>query len=219
MFGLSLIAALGHRVPRRPHAGRRDRVGHRAGGAGPAGPPVRRAARQVAGAGGLRQRLRRRSPGWPSASSSGSTVGYWPPQPVDRPRAARGADDRAAHPRPAAVHRHLADGVGRRRGRPVRRHLDRRRGRRRSASRSATRASPGSAPCRGCCCRPTACGAGPCTRFQDPIALAQFGGPALEGGFPFLSPSALTLAYLGWAVVWVALLLGLAALTFQRRDL
>jgi ABC-type transport system involved in multi-copper enzyme maturation permease subunit len=55
--------------------------------------------------------------------------------------------------------------------------------------------------------------------LQDPIALAQFGGPALEGGFPFLSPSGLTFAYLGWVVVWVALLLGLAALTFLRRDL
>lgn len=55
--------------------------------------------------------------------------------------------------------------------------------------------------------------------LQDPVALAQFGGPALEGGFPFLSASGLTFTYLGWVVVWVALLLGLAALTFLRRDL
>ena len=55
--------------------------------------------------------------------------------------------------------------------------------------------------------------------LQDPIALAQFGGPALEGSFPFLSPSGLTFAYLGWVVVWVALLLGFAGVTFLRRDL
>ena len=55
--------------------------------------------------------------------------------------------------------------------------------------------------------------------LQDPIAVAQFGGPALEGGFPFLSPSGLTFSYLGWVVVWVGLMLGLAGLTFQRRDL
>ncbi len=55
--------------------------------------------------------------------------------------------------------------------------------------------------------------------LQDPIALAQFGGPALEGGFPFLSPAGLTFAYLGWVVVGAAIVLGLAALTFLRRDL
>jgi ABC-type transport system involved in multi-copper enzyme maturation permease subunit len=55
--------------------------------------------------------------------------------------------------------------------------------------------------------------------FQDSIAVAQFGGEALEGGFPFLSRAGLTLAYLGWVVVWVALMLGLAAVTFLRRDL
>ena len=55
--------------------------------------------------------------------------------------------------------------------------------------------------------------------LQDPIAVAQFGGPAVEGGFPFLSKAPLTLTYLGWTGVWVALLLGLAAVTFLRRDL
>jgi ABC-type transport system involved in multi-copper enzyme maturation permease subunit len=56
--------------------------------------------------------------------------------------------------------------------------------------------------------------------FQDPIAFAQFADPeALEGGVPFLSPAGLTFAYLGWVVVWVALILGLAAVTFLRRDL
>jgi ABC-type transport system involved in multi-copper enzyme maturation permease subunit len=55
--------------------------------------------------------------------------------------------------------------------------------------------------------------------FQDPVALAQLGGADVEGGFPFLSEAPLTAAYLAWAVVWVALVLGLAGLAFQRRDL
>lgn len=55
--------------------------------------------------------------------------------------------------------------------------------------------------------------------LQDPFAVAQFGSEALEGGFPFLSPAGLTLAYLAWVGIWVALMLGLAAVTFVRRDL
>jgi ABC-type transport system involved in multi-copper enzyme maturation permease subunit len=55
--------------------------------------------------------------------------------------------------------------------------------------------------------------------FQDPIALAQFGGPAVEGGFPFLSEAPLTLTYLAWAALWIALVLGLAGVAFRRRDL
>ncbi|RJK94851.1 ABC transporter permease [Vallicoccus soli] len=53
--------------------------------------------------------------------------------------------------------------------------------------------------------------------LQDPTALAQF-GPALDG-FPFLSQAPLTTAYLLWAAAWVAMVWGLAALSFQRRDL
>jgi hypothetical protein len=53
--------------------------------------------------------------------------------------------------------------------------------------------------------------------FQDPTALAQM-GPG-EGGFPFLSEAPLTWAYLGWAAVWIAMIWGLTALSFQRRDL
>jgi ABC-type transport system involved in multi-copper enzyme maturation permease subunit len=53
--------------------------------------------------------------------------------------------------------------------------------------------------------------------FQDPTALAQF-GPALDG-FPFLSPAPLTLTYLAWVVVWVAMVGGLAAASFVRKDL
>jgi hypothetical protein len=55
--------------------------------------------------------------------------------------------------------------------------------------------------------------------FQDPVALAQFGGPAVEGGFPFLSDASLTPAYLGWAALWVTLVLWLAGVAFVRRDL
>jgi ABC-type transport system involved in multi-copper enzyme maturation permease subunit len=52
--------------------------------------------------------------------------------------------------------------------------------------------------------------------FQDPTALARMGTG--EGGFPFLSESALTPAYLAWAAVWIAVVWGLTALSFQRRD-
>jgi ABC-type transport system involved in multi-copper enzyme maturation permease subunit len=52
--------------------------------------------------------------------------------------------------------------------------------------------------------------------FQDPAALSSF-GPALDG-FPFLSQAPLTAAYLAWAVLWVAMVWGLAALSFARRD-
>jgi ABC-type transport system involved in multi-copper enzyme maturation permease subunit len=54
--------------------------------------------------------------------------------------------------------------------------------------------------------------------FQDPSALGEFGG---EGGqaFPFLSVAPLTPGYLVWAAVWVAMVWGLAATAFARRDL
>ncbi|WP_061293974.1 ABC transporter permease [Herbidospora cretacea] len=55
--------------------------------------------------------------------------------------------------------------------------------------------------------------------FQDSTALLQFGGPAVRGGFPFLSDTPLTAAYLAWTVAWTLLVLGLAALVFRRRDL
>lgn len=54
--------------------------------------------------------------------------------------------------------------------------------------------------------------------FQDPVALARM-GTEVEGGFPFLSDASLTPAYLTWAGLWIALMLGLAGLSFQRRDL
>jgi ABC-type transport system involved in multi-copper enzyme maturation permease subunit len=52
--------------------------------------------------------------------------------------------------------------------------------------------------------------------FQDPGALLQMGTD--EGGFPFLSEAPLTPAYLVWAAVWIAMIWGLTALSFQRRD-
>ncbi|NEK87186.1 ABC transporter permease [Blastococcus saxobsidens] len=53
--------------------------------------------------------------------------------------------------------------------------------------------------------------------FQDPFALAQMGQG--EAGFPFLSDAPLTPAYLAWAAVWIAVVWGLTALSFQRRDI
>ena len=54
--------------------------------------------------------------------------------------------------------------------------------------------------------------------FQDPAALAEF-GTADGGAFPFLSAAPLTAAYLGWAALWVAMVWGLAATSFLRKDL
>jgi ABC-type transport system involved in multi-copper enzyme maturation permease subunit len=54
--------------------------------------------------------------------------------------------------------------------------------------------------------------------FQDPTALIQFGGSDAEA-FPFLSPAPLTLIYLAWVAVWVAMVWGLAAASFLRKDL
>jgi hypothetical protein len=53
--------------------------------------------------------------------------------------------------------------------------------------------------------------------FQDPTLLLQVGSGIEES--PFLSMSPLTTTYLAWAGLWVALVLGLACLAFQRRDL
>ncbi len=45
-----------------------------------------------------------------------------------------------------------------------------------------------------------------------------FGGQDAEA-FPFLSPAPLTGTYLVWAAVWVAMVWGLAAVSFGRKDL
>jgi ABC-type transport system involved in multi-copper enzyme maturation permease subunit len=54
--------------------------------------------------------------------------------------------------------------------------------------------------------------------FQDPTALLEFGGRDAEA-FPFLSAAPLTVVYLVWVAVWVAMIWGLAALAFGRKDL
>lgn len=53
--------------------------------------------------------------------------------------------------------------------------------------------------------------------FQDPTLLAQFGPEISES--PFVSEAPLTITYLAWAGLWVALVLGLAGVAFWRRDL
>jgi ABC-type transport system involved in multi-copper enzyme maturation permease subunit len=53
--------------------------------------------------------------------------------------------------------------------------------------------------------------------FQHPALAAQIGSGIEES--PLVSMTPLTAAYLGWAGVWVAVVLGLAALSFQRRDM
>ena len=52
--------------------------------------------------------------------------------------------------------------------------------------------------------------------FQDPVAPSQMGQGAQ--GFPFLSDAALAPAYLVWAALWIAVIWGLTALSFSRRD-
>ena len=54
--------------------------------------------------------------------------------------------------------------------------------------------------------------------FQDPSVFATFGGPDVAA-FPFLSEAPLTAAYLAWAALWVAMVWGLAAASFVRKDL
>jgi ABC-type transport system involved in multi-copper enzyme maturation permease subunit len=54
--------------------------------------------------------------------------------------------------------------------------------------------------------------------FQDPSALVEMGGSDAEA-FPFLSAAPLTGTYLVWAAVWVAMIWGLAASSFLRKDL
>jgi ABC-type transport system involved in multi-copper enzyme maturation permease subunit len=51
-----------------------------------------------------------------------------------------------------------------------------------------------------------------------PRALLEFGGSDAVA-FPFLSASGLTVAYLVWTVAWVAMVWGLAATSFVRKDL
>jgi ABC-type transport system involved in multi-copper enzyme maturation permease subunit len=52
--------------------------------------------------------------------------------------------------------------------------------------------------------------------FQDPASLSEFGFRTY--GFPFLSQASLSGAYLLWSLVWVAMIWGLTAISFSRRD-
>jgi hypothetical protein len=56
-----------------------------------------------------------------------------------------------------------------------------------------------------------------CSRSPTLARRCPAPGPAVEGGFPFLSEAPLT-TYLAWVDIWVALVLGLAGLAFLRRD-
>lgn len=53
--------------------------------------------------------------------------------------------------------------------------------------------------------------------FQHRSVIHEFGGDM--AGFPFLSMGPLAPAYLVWVAVWVALIAGLTAMSFHRRDL
>ncbi len=53
--------------------------------------------------------------------------------------------------------------------------------------------------------------------FQAPSVFTSFGEEM--AAFPFLSEAPLTVAYLAWAAVWVAMVGGLSAASFVRRDL
>lgn len=52
--------------------------------------------------------------------------------------------------------------------------------------------------------------------FQDPTIFLISPGIAES---PFAGDAPLTVAYLGWTALWVAMVLGLTAMVFQRRDL
>ncbi len=54
--------------------------------------------------------------------------------------------------------------------------------------------------------------------LQDPSVFATFGATDVEA-FPFLASAPLTVAYLAWAALWVAMVWGLAATSFARKDL
>ena len=207
----------GHRLPRRPDAGRRDGVGHRAGRAGPADPPLRLPAGQVAGAGGVRQRLRRPRRAGPVPRRPGdggllAAASRRPPSRCSRRRRSCCSPSPCCCRRPSRRWRPAwsRSACSAPPGSPASSAA--------SASRSATRPSPASAPSRGCCCPPTACGAGRCTRSRTRRRSSTFGGQDVEA-FPFLSAAPLTAAYLAWAAVWVAMVWGLAAASFLRKDL
>ena len=216
MFGMSLIAALGTAFLAGPTLAGEIESGHGAADARPAGPALGGAARQVAGPGRRSAAASWSWPDWPSSSSSRLTVGLLAAATGRRARAAGRADGRPADPGAAAVERRVDRWP-------------------RASSRSACSGRPGSPAWSAAWARrwaTTACARvgtvsrillptdglwrGAMHAFQDPTALAQFGPE--RAGFPFLSEAPLTAAYLVWAAVWVAMVWGLTALSFRRRD-
>ncbi|CAA9236662.1 MAG: ABC-type transport system involved in multi-copper enzyme maturation, permease component, partial [uncultured Blastococcus sp.] len=118
-----------HGVPRRPHGRRRGGVGAGAGHPRPPGPPLGRAARQVARAGHLRRRLR--GAGRPRPAAGRARGGRLLAAVTRRRARAAGRPDRgAADAGAAALQRHLPHGFRHRRRRAVRRDVGRRRRRR-----------------------------------------------------------------------------------------
>lgn len=54
--------------------------------------------------------------------------------------------------------------------------------------------------------------------FQDPTVLTRLGPDFAGGGHPLISEGPLAAGYLVWAGLWVALIFGLAHVSFARRD-
>ncbi len=216
MFGFSLIAALGTAFLAGPTLSGETESGIALAVLARPDPSLRLPAGQVAGAGGVRQRLRRPRRAGPVPRRPGDG-GLLAAAAGGRPRAARGADDRAAHPRPAALDGHLADGVGRGRRRPVLHTWV-------AGVVGGVGESLGNeAVARvGTVSRmllPTdGLWQGAMHAFQDPSVFVTFGGADVEA-FPFLSAAPLTATYLAWAAVWVAMVWALAATSFVRKDL
>lgn len=55
--------------------------------------------------------------------------------------------------------------------------------------------------------------------FQDPTVLVAAAAGADADAIPFIGTAPLTAGYLAWAAVWVAMVWGLAAASFLRKDL
>ena len=55
--------------------------------------------------------------------------------------------------------------------------------------------------------------------FQDPTALVAAAAGADADAIPFIGTAPLTAGYLAWAALWVAMVWGLAAASFLRKDL
>jgi hypothetical protein len=55
--------------------------------------------------------------------------------------------------------------------------------------------------------------------FQDPSALVQVTGGGDADAIPFLGTAPLSAAYLAWSLAWVAMVWGLSAASFGRKDL